>query len=140
MKSIAYNISLFFTCRRTNKVLFAMRQPVRVWCLEIQNHGHEQVYGWILLWLYKVVSISVYVDLLPTATATLNLVLVPVAGLLRYLGAAGRSAHDDAVDAEHGGRSLGRELDRPLLRSEGVQNLMLRRRQRSVLFRLGEVM
>ena len=53
MKSIAYNISLFFTCRRTNEDLFVRRQPAQR-CSEMQKHVHEQVYGWILLmWLYK---------------------------------------------------------------------------------------
>ena len=66
-------------------------------------------------------------------------ILVPIACLLRYFRTTRGFAHDDGVYAEHGRRGLGRELDRPLLGSEGVQDLMLRRRQRSVLFRLGEV-
>ena len=67
-------------------------------------------------------------------------VIVPVARLLRYLGPARRSAHDDAVDAQHGRRGLGRKFDRPLLRREGVEDLVFCRRERAVRLRLSSHM
>ena len=80
--------------------------------------------------LYRCINTRLYFGNLPIPQPTL--VLVPVARLLRYLGPTRRPAHDDTVHAEHGRRGLGRKLDRPLLRRERIQDLVLRRRQRPV--------